>query len=278
MGESVFRAAVSAFCSLTRPSSREIAQLDDLAIPLVEGVSREARRFAAAALSECTNAPPALTRRLAGDAADIAAPLLMRSRALRDVDLISLIANCEIAHARAIARRVELATPIHNLLTALNDPEVDRLRAIAMGASEAAQNPMRGELAAQARQKLRGMMRPANNETYHPELRESALSGRPALFQTGLADALGLEFAIAKRITDGERLTDFAIALKALDASTEFAFLLVSALHPNAFESTQDIRWFLAKYDALIAEKSRETVRRWKVDDAAAPPAEALAS
>ncbi|RVB60875.1 hypothetical protein EN895_24475, partial [Mesorhizobium sp. M7A.F.Ca.CA.002.03.2.1] len=32
--ERLFRAAVSAFCSLTRPSRREIGQLEDLTLPL----------------------------------------------------------------------------------------------------------------------------------------------------------------------------------------------------------------------------------------------------
>ncbi|MEX0345059.1 MAG: DUF2336 domain-containing protein [Rhizobiaceae bacterium] len=277
-GENVFRAAISAFCSLTRPTRRELAQLDDLALPLVDGVSAEARRYAAAALSECEHAPHQLVRRLAGDAPDIAAPLLMRSKVLRDVDLISLIANCGIAHARAIARRSDLIKPIHDLLTALNDPEVNRLREIALGVHESQQGPARGELAAQARQKLRTMMRPAETKTYHQGLRDSALSGRPGLFQTALADALGLEFATVKRITEDERLTDFAIALKALDASEELAFLLVSALRPDAFTETEDIRWFLSRYEALVEDRARETIRRWKVSDNAIRPVQAEAS
>ncbi|RWE93635.1 MAG: hypothetical protein EOS81_18235, partial [Mesorhizobium sp.] len=63
--ERLFRAAVSAFCSLTRPSRREIAQLEDLTLPLFDEVSVESRRYVAAALSECEYAPTALVRRLA---------------------------------------------------------------------------------------------------------------------------------------------------------------------------------------------------------------------
>ena len=37
--ERLFRAAVTAFCSLTRPSRREIAQLEDLTLPLYDSVS-----------------------------------------------------------------------------------------------------------------------------------------------------------------------------------------------------------------------------------------------
>ncbi len=260
----MFRAAISAFCALTRPSRREIAQLDDLTMPHFEQVSREGRRFAAAALSECEHAPPTLVRRLAGDTADVAAPLLVRSKVLRDIDLISLIANCDMAHRRAIARRSDLAEPIHNLLVALKDPEIDRLRALAGG--DRSGQPAPGALAAEARRKLRTMMRPANSETYHQNLRDTALSGRPGLFQTALADALGLDFATARRITESDQLTDFALALKALDASQELAFLLVCSLQPARFGSAEEIRWFLARYDALVADKAQQAVRNWKLE------------
>ena len=89
--ERLFRAAVSAFCSLTRPSRREIAQLEDLTLPLFDFVSVESRRYVAAALSECQYAPATLVRRLADETVDIAAPLLIRSNALSDIDLIALI-------------------------------------------------------------------------------------------------------------------------------------------------------------------------------------------
>ncbi|WP_204279817.1 hypothetical protein, partial [Serratia marcescens] len=46
--ERLFRAAISAFCSLPRPSRREIAQLEDLALPLFDDTPNEALRFGAA--------------------------------------------------------------------------------------------------------------------------------------------------------------------------------------------------------------------------------------
>ena len=238
-------------------------------MPLIDGVSREGRRFAAAALSECEYAPPSLVRRLAGDSADVAAPLLVRAKVLRDIDLISLIANCDMAHRRAIARRSGLSQPIHDLLVAFKDPEINRLRALA--GDDQAGKPAPGTLAAEARRKLRTMMRPANVETYHQNLRDTALSGRPGLFQTALADALGLDFGTVRRITESDRLTEFAIALKALEASQELAFLLVSALQPSRFESAEEIRWFLGRYEALVAEKAQQAVRDWKT---ALPPAD----
>ncbi len=233
---------------------------------MVDNASPDDRRFAAAALSECEHAPPLLVRRLAGDAIDIAAPLLMRSRTLRDVDIIAVIANCGLTHARAIARRTSLAKPIHDLLMALKDPEIDRLRSIATGDRDSAVSPGRGQLAEKARHKLRAMMRPANVKTYHKGLRETALSGRPALFQTALADALALDFDLVCHITETDQLMEFSIALQALDIGPELAFLLVSAVRPDAFGDAESMRWFIGRYEALVSDKARETVREWKTN------------
>jgi len=126
--ERLFRAAVSAFCSLTRPSRREIGQLEDLTLPLFDDVSVESRRYVAAALSECEYAPAALVRRLCEEPVDIAAPLLIRSRAVSDIDLIALIGRHGLPHARAIARRKDLNPTIADLIRALERPTLVRVR------------------------------------------------------------------------------------------------------------------------------------------------------
>jgi uncharacterized protein (DUF2336 family) len=117
--ERLFRASVSAFCTLTRPSRREITQLEDLTLPLYDAVSVEARRYVAAALSECAEAPAKLVERLTNDRVEVAAPLLARSAMLTDVDLIALIGKHGLPHARAIARRAELNPTIMQLIRAL---------------------------------------------------------------------------------------------------------------------------------------------------------------
>ena len=98
---------------------REVVQLEDLTLPLYDDVSLEARRYVAAALSECAVAPARLVDRLANDRVDIAAPLLARSETLTDVDLIALIGRHGLPHARAIARRPELNPTIAQLIRAL---------------------------------------------------------------------------------------------------------------------------------------------------------------
>lgn len=113
------RAAVSAYCALPRPSRRETAQLEDLVLPLFDTVSTEARRYVAAVLSELPNPPAKLVRKLCEQPVDVAAPLLIRSPALSDIDLLALISRHGIAHARAIARRSDLNPAIANLIRAL---------------------------------------------------------------------------------------------------------------------------------------------------------------
>jgi uncharacterized protein (DUF2336 family) len=261
--DKLLRAAVSAFCALARPSRNEIAQLDDLAMPLVAEVSRATLRFAAAALSECAHAPPLLVRHLAGETADIAAPLLIRSRELRDVDLIVYIARCGLQHARVIARRENLPKPIEDLLTALRDPEIERLRALFGGRDPDAPD----ERSRAARDRLRAMMLPADPATVYRGLRDAALTGRPALFHTRIADALGLEFDRTRQVCEAEDTTAIETALRALGLGAEQAFLLLAAGRPARFADVAAIRRFAKRFEALDVEGAKAEIREWKLRD-----------
>ena len=173
--ERLFRAAVSAFCSLTRPSRRDQAQLEDLTLPLFHLVSVEARRYVAAALCECPSAPATLVKRLCNETVDIAAPLLIRSGALSDFDLIALIGRHGAGHARAIARRSNLNPAIASLAAALCR-KADAAQAESLAAAREAANreapasvpaqttvetaPPFGAAAENVRRKLRSVMRP----------------------------------------------------------------------------------------------------------------------
>ena len=249
--ERLFRAAVSAFCSLTRPSRREIAQLEDLTLPLFADVSVESRRYVAAALSECEYAPAALVRRLCEEPVDVAAPLLIRSRALSDIDLIALIGRHGLPHARAIARRKDLNPTIAHLIRALEKPTLVSVRqpeAIAKTVPESAEvvadsQQVPGAAAENARRRLRSMMRDAESggatinafagaNTY-VKLRETALTGNAAFFQTALADALEIDFSTARSLTAHQNYTSLLAALRALDLGEERAFLITAAVYPD---------------------------------------------
>ncbi|MEW9806828.1 hypothetical protein [Mesorhizobium marinum] len=277
--ERLFRAAVTAFCSLTRPSRREIVQLEDLALPLFDEVSVEAKRYVAAALSECAWPPPALVLRLADESIDIAAPLLMRSRALTDIDLIALIARHGYGHARAIGRRPGLNPAIARLVAVL-ERKVAPLRQSDTGAadrSHAAANvhleTAAGSAADDARTRLRAMMRPAaatpsatreRTRTSYDRLRETVLSGHAAFFQTALADALAKDFAAIREISADPSYAWLLDALRVLDVSDEKAFLVTAAYYPAHFGDLQSIRLFLLRYASLGREDALQRIGRWQ--------------
>ncbi|WP_217576102.1 DUF2336 domain-containing protein [Mesorhizobium sp. GbtcB19] len=283
--ERLFRAAVSAFCSLTRPSRREIAQLEDLTLPLFDEVSVESRRYVAAALSECEYAPTALVRRLAEEPVEVAAPLLTRSNALSDIDLIALIGRHGLPHARAIARRKELNPTIADLIRALERPAlvktrppetVTKLAPKPEPATEAdAASSVPGEAAENARRRLRSMMRPADDsadvnaflgQPAYVKLRETALTGNAAFFQTALADALEIDFATARSVTGQSGYAALLAALRALDLSEDRAFLIAVAVYPGEFPHPQAIRLFLDRYRLLHREAALDKVRAWKTE------------
>ncbi len=276
---------MSAFCSLTRPSRREIAQLEDLTLPLFDSVSVESRRYVAAALSECEYAPAGLVRRLCEEPVDVCAPLLVRSRALGDIDLIALIGRHGLPHARAIARRKDLNPTIAQLIKALERPTLVRVRQpepIAEAAVDSAEAvPAKpdertpGSAAENARRRLRTMMLPDGETTSvnpfvgsstYGKLRETALTGNAAFFQTALADALDIDFSTARALTEHSSYLSLLAALRALDLSEDKAFLITVAVYPREFPHPQAIRIFLDRYRLLHHEAALDKVRGWKAE------------
>jgi uncharacterized protein (DUF2336 family) len=280
--ERLFRAAVSAFCSLTRPSRREIAQLEDLALPLFDMVSVESRRYVAAALSECESAPKALVDRLCAEPVEIAAPLLVRSKALTDIDLIAIIGRHGLPHARAIARRPGLNQTIAHLIRALERrtpanlaPAPEPAGKAAIADDEIPANP--GDAADNARRRLRSMMLPARSDGDHDAAEDSryaklsaaALTGNPAFFQAALANALDIDAAAARSVTDTSSHAVLLAALRALDLAEERAFLIAAAVLPGHFAHAEAIRLFLERYRALDSDTALGRVRNWRMEAAA---------
>ncbi len=284
--ERLFRAAVSAFCALPRPSRREIAQLEDLTLPLFDKVSVDARRFVAAALSDSEHAPLGLVRRLCDESVDIAAPLLIRSPLLSDVALIALIGRHGLPHARAIARRPNLNRAIADLIRVLERPRLVQPETMPRDGSKTMpatsripttavsddQTPSPGEAAENVRRRLRAMMAP-NTERPMPaqsglpayaRLKTTALTGNNAFFQTALADALDIDFRTARSITEKGGYSSLIDALKALDLPEEQAFLLAATVFPGQFGNAEAVRLFLERYRLLHRDVALDKVREWK--------------
>ena len=284
----LFRASVTAFCSLTRPTRREIAQLDDLAMPLYPEVALDTLRYAAAALSECRRGPPALIRRLASERIEIAAPLLIRSQVLGEVDLIAIIGQSGLAHARAIGRRAGLDPRIADLVrileatatrqaspAAAETPTAEETSAMALpvranddgygDAAEAVRDSLRSMMAAggqaSASPATRAAIRLSGDRSSYEKLRSTALSGAPGLFQTALADALDIGFAEARKLCDRASLPRLMLVLRGLELSAEQAFMLAAAACPDAFVHADSIRAFVDRYELTHWEAGRDEIR-----------------
>ena len=267
----LLRAAVTAFCANARPTRREAAQFDDLAGPLLAGASDETLRFVAAALSETPSAPPALVRRLADLPVEISAPLLMRSPVLSPIDLLALIARHGGAHARAIASRPGLDERIRLIIGSLDMPE---------------EKPAPAAPVEEARERLRAMMRPAQDNAPAPvpapvtkptppvrlrwegepgiyrKLRSTALAGAPALFHTALADALSLAPAQARAIVEDADVSRLIVALRALPLGEEEALLIMQCLRPA--RDRRGIAAFLDAWQAVSREDAAHVVAGWR--------------
>lgn len=285
----LFRAAISAFCCLTRPSRREIDQLDDLALPLFDCISTETKRFACAALSECEDAPAGLVRRLCDQPVEICAPLLVRSRFLEDIDLIGLIGRHGLPHARAIARRPGLDKTIAELIRALLSKPAGAETKPA--ATPAPSSPAPDATIEAVRARLRAMMRPseASRPTPHSPapsdkttasqssapsatydiLRSAALTGVPAVFYTAVFDALRIPASRISRVTGPGHFANLVILCRGIGLSGECAFLLAAALYPTRFNHAEAIKRFIDRFEATDSHLARRTLERWGLPDAA---------
>jgi uncharacterized protein (DUF2336 family) len=254
--ERLFHAAISAFCALNRPSRAEIAQIDDLTQPLLDLVSPAAKRFAAAAFSESPHAPPGLVRRLCDEAIDVAAPLLVRSPLLSDIDLVGVVGRHGASHAQAVARRAGLHPAIAQLVRALQE-----------GSKAGGEAPAAPRAADIMRQKLRAMMansappREGRERALFSRLRDTALDGHRPFFETALADATGLSLASAGRVAADPR-DALPRALHALGLTAEQAFLVTAAVHPQAFAGLGAIRGFAYGFAAFADGPEERRLKR----------------
>ena len=277
--EQLFRAAVSAFAALARPTRRELSQLDDLTLGLFDSVSVEARRYAAAVLSDCDPAPTGLVKRLSDEPVAVSAPLLVRCRALSDVDLIALISRHGLPHARAIARRKRLHPTIAALIRALI------ARAEATGETEAISPSSRNSPLEAVRRQLRDLMREpevasspeepeqatdgtaSERDFAYTRLRETALSGRLGGFSAVLAAALHLPRHRTRKAVEGNNYTDLLTALRALNMTAEQAFFLGATIFPAQLDHPAAARLFFERYAAMTPEMAANNIAAWRESD-----------
>jgi uncharacterized protein (DUF2336 family) len=266
--EGLFRASISAFSNITRPSRNEIAQIDDLAMGLYDSVSREGRHYAASVLSKCDDVPSRLLARLANEPVDISAPILIGSRVLSDVDLIGLISRHGLPHARVIARRKNINPVILDLIRLLN------VKAAHEQAERQSRTRVTGPVLDEVRDQLRSLVshgaRPNTGADTYRTLRNAALVPAPDAFPRALSRILDITEHRAEQLSDANTYSDLLIGLKSLDLSEEQAFFIVAALYPAEISYDAAIRLFVERYSAISLDEALRYVEAWRRQDARA--------
>ena len=105
-------------------SEREHSIMSDILRQLIHDVEVSVRKHLAIRLSDEPEAPEDLVMALANDDAEIAHPILIRSEALRDPQLIEIIRNRSLEHQLAIAMRASVSQPVSDALAHTDDETV----------------------------------------------------------------------------------------------------------------------------------------------------------
>jgi uncharacterized protein (DUF2336 family) len=105
---------------------QERALITDIIEKLIREVSLDIRRRLAVRLAEAPGTPRELAVLLANDEIDIASPVLLKSGALEDVDLIEIVRNRSTQHLLAIAMRRDLSTAVADALVEVGEKDVIR--------------------------------------------------------------------------------------------------------------------------------------------------------
>lgn len=105
-------------------STQERALMVDILEKLVREVSHDIRLKLSHRLADLPGTPRELAVLLANDEIDIASPILMRSRALQDTDLIEIIHHRSRQHILSVAMRRDLSMSVSDVLVETGHSDV----------------------------------------------------------------------------------------------------------------------------------------------------------
>lgn len=292
----VLMATVTGFESLRIPRKSDMKQFAELFEPLFLGSSNEARRQAAAALSQCAQVPESVALLIGSMPISIAAIFLTRSKAISDETLISIVRRQGSAHAKAIARRENLSPLVIDALVEHHQPatlperphgDADRSAASTLYSttpiSPSSDRPsreekLREEIKALARvgsQDANGTSRVVRpiDELHQALLVRFARNGEASLFATALADALGASRALAERILLDVSGQQLAATLSAMDFPADDTRFLLESLYPHLSERLGGSSRAEALIMSVGRKASLERLEAWlRVDGNGAAP------
>ncbi len=202
----VLMATVTSFESIRYPSKAELKQFAELFLPLYQSSTQEARKQAAAALSQCASLPTSICYFIGSQPIGIAAPFLTGCLAIPDDTLIAIARSQGADHAKAIAKRDNLSPKLVDALAAIHNgsghEQANRRSWFEIDAETGPDaisdsTPMDGMIAADQRETARLAREDALREDLKDLLRQERDAAPPPLVggPTGLQEALLIRFA-----------------------------------------------------------------------------------
>ncbi|MCV9997763.1 DUF2336 domain-containing protein [Pararhizobium sp. YC-54] len=297
-------ATVTGFEGLRHPRRTDLKQFAELFDPLFSASSDEARRQAAAALSQCQHVPASVALEIGNAPISIAAIFLTRSASIDDATLLQVIRTQGAAHATAIARRDNLSVRVVDALverrqTALAQVNMVASAPTAAPTARAADGvpQRRPETAAQdlataqdtpaaklrREEKLRGDLKSLARVTqkttpaapviepldplHEALLVRFARSGEANLFAASLSTALSSSPELGERILLDISGQQLATTLTALDMHADDSLFILCALYPDLAERLGGTTRGEALLATLTAEPCRIRVQAWLQSD-----------
>src|SRR5215469_12891482 len=120
----LIRAISTAFFAAPHRTATELNLFDEIMDTVLAEVEPLARRELAERMADLDDVPYRTLRRLARDAIDVAEPVLRRSPALADEDLVPISREHSQEHLLAIARRLTVSEVVTDILVERGDDEV----------------------------------------------------------------------------------------------------------------------------------------------------------
>lgn len=111
------------FDDVPRQGSSERAQYDGVLSRLAEDTAEDARVELAARFADAPEAPHGLVMQLARDVIEVAAPILKKSRALTEADLLALAENTGQSHLKALTTRPVVPEAVSDTIVRRGDDE-----------------------------------------------------------------------------------------------------------------------------------------------------------
>jgi hypothetical protein len=255
-------------------TSEEERDYTELVLRLVDSVDLATRVTVARKIASYAAAPPAVARRLARDAIEVAEPVLRHCAALNSDDLDAIASDFGAGHAAAVAARRETAEPVMPRRIA----EAVAVKPARLDEGRSAGNPEIGiaelffSADSAARRILLATLGSIENETPQSvqpvetirALESAALGRDPVGFTRLIEGALGLSQAQAERIVADQSGEPLLVAAKALAMPSAVLQRVLMFIDPAIGESVDrffDLAGLYERLSADAAHKIIESVR-----------------